>query len=99
VRFLLTIPAALALTACAGAPDSGPTWQRIDREEITPARQVQFERDELVCKGEANKAALSSTASACGGLYCLPAAAGRANALDSVMAGCMAGRGYRLLSQ
>jgi hypothetical protein len=71
----------------------------MDHAEITPARQAQFERDESICKGETNKAALSSTASACNGLACFPAAAGRSASLDSVMAGCMASRGYRLLQQ
>ena len=79
---------AIALTGCATAP---PLWLRVDGK---PVQGIQFEADQTSCRGEADKANLSSTMkyglSLCESGICAP----REDSLRRVFAGCMAQKGY-----
>jgi hypothetical protein len=59
----------------------------------------QFEIERTVCQGERQKADLSGTVIAGGGLAGLAAAQQRANSADQVVAGCMAEKGYLLVRE
>lgn len=79
---------AVALAGCATTP---PAWLRVDGK---PVSDLQFEADEAACKGEMQKAKLSSTMRegvtiGPDGLY-----SPRQNAISDVYSGCMAQRGY-----
>jgi hypothetical protein len=87
VRVMLL--ACLLLGACATAPE--PTWLRVDGK---PVSDLQFEADQAACRGEMQKAKLSSNMESGvvlgpNGLY-----SPRQNAISDVYSGCMAQRGY-----
>jgi hypothetical protein len=79
----------LALAACVHQPEMG--WVRTDGKPVVP---IQFEADETNCRGESDKADLSSTMrrniTLCENGLCSP----REEAVKRVFAGCMAGKGY-----
>jgi hypothetical protein len=85
----------LALAGCATAPTPTVHWIRADGAVSTPQ---QFEIDQTVCKGEAQKANASGTVIPIGGMYGAAAAVNRNNAINDVFSGCMAQRGYLLRS-
>ena len=69
---------------------------RIGRPALTdPVLSQQFQIDKTVCLGDREKADLSGVTMTNGGLV---AAQNRSNAADAVLAGCMAQRGYVLVT-
>ncbi len=76
----------LLLAACVSTPQ--PYWHRIDtgqRVDETPAVLAQFQRDRVICDGEAAKAALASNEKV--------VSVHRKN-INLVFDGCLAERGY-----
>lgn len=76
-----TVVGMLCLAACACATKP-MAWVRVDGKPIT---ETQLAVDQTVCRGEMQKANLSSTAEA---------GFGRGRAVVEVYVGCMAQRGY-----
>ena len=88
MRSLVWLSLSLLMTGCATAPRE---WEKVDGK---PVKQEQFELDQTACRGESQKARLSSTMRegvTLGeqGLY-----SPRQQAISDVYAGCMAGKGY-----
>ena len=78
----------LLLSGCATTPTQ---WVRVDNRPVEP---MQLQADETACRGEMQKANLSSTMEpgvsiGPGGIY-----SPRAKAVNEVYQGCMAQRGY-----
>lgn len=86
MRALLVL---LALSGCVREPE--PSWVRTDGKIAAP---IQFEADQTNCRGESDKANLSSTMkygfALCENGICAP----REDAVKRVFVGCMAGKGY-----
>jgi hypothetical protein len=79
----------LLLTGCAAQKEIN--WVRGDGK---PFDRAQFNLDQLACKGETQKAALTTTQEAriaCGSEGCYST---RAKAVNDVFVGCMAQHGY-----
>jgi hypothetical protein len=79
----------VGLVGCVTQPEMG--WIRTDGKPVVP---IQFEADETNCRGESQKANLTSTMEAGikigeQGLY-----SPRQRAISEVFTGCMAGKGY-----
>jgi hypothetical protein len=89
----------LALSACATAPKM--LWLRADGQTTIndPVLTQQFQMDRTVCLGQREKADLSGVTIAQGGIAGVVAAQNRANAADAVAQGCMAEKGYVLVSE
>ncbi len=101
MRTGLVIFCAIGLSACA---TTGPTayYALNDGSLIAPegAQASKFQTDKTVCQGETAKADLGGTIVETGNLIEDGVNAGRRDvAAEQVMAGCMAAKGYKLVSR
>jgi len=99
MRVLGIVALCAALGGCAAAPKM--LWVRADGQRGTenPVLRAQYELDATACLGERNKADLSGVTLTGGGFSGIIAAQNRANAADTVQRGCMAEKGYLLVSE
>lgn len=99
VRRLGFVVLCAALAACAQQPKM--LWLRADGQRAAddPALRTQYGLDATACLGERNKADLSGTTFANGGLAAAVASAQRSNEADTVQRGCMAQKGYLLVPE
>src|ERR1700742_191522 len=100
MRILGIVALGAALGGCATAPPP-MEWVRTDgqRTKETATLEQQFEIDRTVCLGERQKASLSGVAVVNGSLGAALAARDRNASADAVARGCMAEKGYLLVSQ
>lgn len=90
MRWFLLISFIL-LPGCVATPY---VWQPYGGGAIN---QAKLDRDTIECLGEREKARLQTTAASCvSGVMC---GTQQAQALNTIMAACMAGKGWRLISQ
>jgi uncharacterized lipoprotein YajG len=96
---LMAVSAALMLAGCAAAPKT--LWVRVDGQRVrdNPVLMQRGEVDRTICLGERQRATLSGVTVAPGGLYGAIAAQERGHAGYQVAAGCMAEKGYLLVTE
>jgi hypothetical protein len=97
MHILRVSAAAIFVSSCATAPPM--LWLRTDGQSTAdnPILQQQFLVDRTICIGEMQKANVSGVVVANGSLAGAVAAQNRANAVDDVLRGCMAEKGYVLV--
>jgi hypothetical protein len=100
MRFIAVVPVALLIGSCA-TPPPAMVWLRADGKPSNnnPVFHQEFDMARTICLGERQKANLSGVAVYSGGLAGAIAAQDRASAADQVQRGCMAEKGYVLVSE
>ena len=89
-RALAVIIITLSLASCASTASTRGTYKHIGGR----VPDEQFRMDSAVCRGEAEKANLSAGTNNAPGMWGAAEAQRRGSAVEAVMDGCMAGKGY-----
>lgn len=97
---LLMATAALAVAGCV-TQEIREAWVRTDGQRIggNALLAQQLEVDKTVCQGEVGKASLSSNDTCSGLIPCMQAREVYRRDTKQVLKGCMAQRGYLLVSE
>lgn len=101
IRMIAAVAGALALGGCVTTPPPEErVWVRTDGQKGSevPALAQQFEIDKTICLGETQKTAVGMAPiyyqGVAGATQASAIEGQRAQALEQVIAGCMAGKGY-----